>query len=155
MTASSSMVLSGMLDAIILDPDECNSALIEICKQIKVDTVQYTSRLSPAAHAGALQALHGYMPNIDNHKFNEGVSDNEGLLETTDPDLRLLKLLGECLADGFLPGPASDAIQVTNDLFRVVNLAAVLHPWESAVSTSTLLDLAIDANKCDYFLSYV
>ena len=146
---SNSMVLCVMLDAVVLEPGHRDSALLDICKKIKADASQYPSKLSPAICAGAIQALHKYRPIVEKHTLNEEFS------ETANPDLILFELLEECLTDDFLPGQAPDAMQVTDEPFRVVNLAAVPHAWESAMSTAPLLDLARAANECDYFISYV
>ena len=59
---SSSMVLSVMLDTVLLESNDRHNTLVKICEQIKKDLVQYPSKLSLAAHSGALQALYAYTP---------------------------------------------------------------------------------------------
>jgi len=58
------------------------------------------------------------------------------------------------MKDGFSPGPAPDAIQVTNEPFCVVRLAEVPHVWESIDSTEAILHPAATV-RCDYFMSHV
>lgn len=130
------MALSVMLDVIILEPDHRNSTLVKICKQIKADASHYPSTLSPAAYA-------------EKHILNIGCS------ETADPKNILLELLEECLTNDVLPGQAPNAVHVNNEPFHVVNLDAVPHAWESAVSTSPLLGISTAANECDYFTLYI